>query len=196
MIYAALGASDALGVGADDPSTEGWVTLLHGKLPPSTELVSLGVSGSTAAQALVQQVPQAEQLRPDLITVWLAVNDLRYDVPLEEYRGHLGDILGRLGTIPADTFVGNLPDLTALPEFQGLSRPALRREIEAWNSAIAAVVTRHGAHLVDLMEASEEIGEDLGILVADDGFHPSTPGHIALAEIFYHHINAGRIGTI
>lgn len=192
MLYAALGASDTLGEGADDPLNEGWVTVLHGKLSASARLVSLGVPGATAAQALVEQVPRAEQLRPDLITVWLAVNDLRCGVPLKEYRRQLDGILGRLRTIPAEIFVGNLPDLTAVPDFQDLDRQALRNEIGRWNAAIAEVAARHGAHVVDLMAASQEIGEDLGMLVAEDGFHPSTLGHLVLAEIFHHHIDRGR----
>jgi lysophospholipase L1-like esterase len=30
--------------------------------------------------------------------------------------------------------------------------------------------------------------EEMSVLISEDRFHPSTLGHIALAEIFLHHI--------
>src|SRR5215212_9817740 len=53
--YVAIGASDAVGVGAASPETEGWVPRLGSLLGPDVRVVNLGVSGSTLAQALKEQ---------------------------------------------------------------------------------------------------------------------------------------------
>jgi len=55
VTYVAIGASDAVGVGAKDPTTEGWVPRLGARLGPEARVINLGVSGSTLAQALDEQ---------------------------------------------------------------------------------------------------------------------------------------------
>ena len=59
-------------------------------------LVNLGVSGSTLAQALQEQLGPAVDAQPDVVTVWLAVNDLNARVPLEQYAADLETLLGQL----------------------------------------------------------------------------------------------------
>src|SRR5258706_568522 len=50
--YVALGASDAYGIGTDDPQDENWPTVLALQLGADTHLVNLGVPGTTLKQAL------------------------------------------------------------------------------------------------------------------------------------------------
>src|SRR6266540_976474 len=83
--YVAIGASDTVGVGASDPRTGSWPSRLAARLPAGTDYVNLGVSGSLAAQAAREQVPAAVRLRPQLVTIWLAVNDLNASVPPTDY---------------------------------------------------------------------------------------------------------------
>lgn len=179
-----------VGVGADDPETEGWATVFHSRLPEGSVLVKLGVSGSTAEEAIVEQVPQAEQLSPDIVTIWLVINDLRAEVSLEGYRSHLDQIVGRMAKTGAVVLVGNMPDLVGMPDFASSSAETLKEVMRQWNSAIEQVVLSHGAVLVDLAAAAEGFDEDKSVLVsAEDNFHPSTLGHLALAEIFFHYLD-------
>ncbi|CAN5807329.1 hypothetical protein BH23ACT12_BH23ACT12_16190 [soil metagenome] len=191
LIYVAIGASDVVGEGADYPDTEAWPLVIHDRLPKGTVIHRLGVSGSTAEEALTEQLLAAEKLEPDLVTVWLAINDIRNQVPLEAYRKHLDEIVHRLTATGALVFVGNVPDLRGIPELAESYEPHhLTRFTSEWNTNIAEVVLSNGAHLVDLQEASEGMEEDMDVLVSEDRFHPSTLGHIALAEIFLHHIES------
>src|SRR5262245_42658771 len=93
LTYVALGASDAVGVGATNPTTDGWGPRLGAGLGDGTRVVNLGVSGSTLNQALQEQVAPAMDARPDVVTVWLAVNDLNARVPLERYAADLDTLL-------------------------------------------------------------------------------------------------------
>lgn len=193
VLYAALGASDTLGVGADDPETEGWVKVLQARLPEGTVLHRLGASGATAAEVRAELLPHLERSgKPDVVTVWLAVNDFRSRVPLDEYLEHLGEIIGRAADTGAEVFVGNLPDLVGMPDFDHFHPDELREEVGWWNEGIARLAEAHGAVLVDIMEASDGLGDERNYLLAEDNFHPSSLGHLALAEVFFHYFEMSR----
>src|SRR5918912_574483 len=106
LTYAALGASDAVGVGATHPESEGWVPRFGASLGADTRILNLGVSGSTLAQALQEQLPPALDAHPDVVTVWLAVNDLNARTPLDRYTADLDNLLGRLEPVHARVLVG------------------------------------------------------------------------------------------
>ena len=190
VTYVAIGASDAAGVGARNPERDGWPVRLHERLPARSTLVNLGVPGSRLGQALEQQLPVAVGLQPDLVTVWLAVNDLTADVPLERYAADLDLLLASLDETGATVLVGNVPDLALLPAFRGVDARLLQARVDAWNAAIAQVVGRHGAILVDLRALSHEQAQHPEY-VAADGFHPSSEGYGRLAELFWDALQAG-----
>jgi len=179
--YVAIGASDAVGVGARDPDTEGWVPRLGQRFGRDARVINLGVSGSTLAQALQEQLGPAVHARPYVVTVWLAVNDFNAGVPLERYDADLDKLLQGLRQTQAKVLVGNVPDLTPLAPFA--RRAQLAEQVDAWNRAIADSVSRNGATLVDLHAHWQEAAEHPEYL-SQDGFHPSSEGHARLAQIF------------
>ena len=181
--YVAIGASDAVGVGASDPATEGWVPRFGARLGSDVQIVNLGVSGSTLAQALDEQVGPAVDARPQVITVWLAVNDLNARVPLDRYAADLDALLGQLEATHAKVLVGNVPDLGRLALYRGTDQGAVQQEVTRWNTVIGAAVARHDAVLVDLFGTWQEVADHPEYL-SPDGFHPSTEGYQRLAEVF------------
>lgn len=190
-VYVALGASDAVGVGARDPETEGWVPRLHASMPAGARLVNLGVSGAKLSDALDQQLPVALHAKPRVVTVWLAVNDLKGGVPLANYERDLDTLLRELRATGALVAVGNVPDLSllgfpdeVLREYGVRDRAELRAEIDRWNAAIARAVRRHGALLVDLHAPWRELQAHPEYISAD-GFHPSTEGYARLAAYWH-----------
>jgi len=181
--YVAIGASDSVGVGANDPATEGWVPRLATRLGPDVQLVNLGVSGSTLAQALDEQLGPAVDAQPDVVTVWLAVNDLNARVAVERYTADLDTLLGQLEATHARVLVGNVPDLGGLAVYRGIEPGPLRTEVKRWNQVIADTVAKHGAVLVDLFVRWQELA-DHPEYVSQDGFHPSSGGYRRLADVF------------
>ncbi|MBI3966669.1 MAG: SGNH/GDSL hydrolase family protein [Chloroflexi bacterium] len=194
LVYVALGASDSVGIGAANPHEQGWVARLHGRLPSGTRLVNLGVSGFTLAQAVEQSLPVAVAARPDVVTVWLAVNDLNARVSVEQYERDLDRLLGTLVDAGARRIlVGNVPDLTRVPVYrsESVSPEELSKEVARWNAAISRQVARHGAVLVDLHDQWTELTAHPEY-VSVDGFHPSAAGYERLAEVFYRALVAER----
>src|SRR6266849_7091624 len=157
VTYVAIGASDAVGVGAEDPVTEGWVPRLGARLGAEARVVNLGVSGSTLTQALDEQLGPALDAQPDIVTVWLAVNDLNARVSLERYAADLDTLLGRLEATHARVLVGNVPDLGGLAAHRGIDAKPLRAEVDRWNNAIADTTARHGDTLVERYSTWQDV---------------------------------------
>jgi lysophospholipase L1-like esterase len=183
VTYVAIGASDAVGIGAANPEQDGWVPQFGARLGPNVRVVNLGVSGSTLAQALQEQLGPALDAQPDVVTVWLAVNDLNARVPLDQYAADLDTLLGQLESTHARVLVGNVPDLAALAAYRGLDADRVNAEVDQWNAVIADTTARHGDTLVDLYAHWQEISEHPEYL-SSDGFHPSSAGYQALADVF------------
>ncbi|HZR98979.1 MAG TPA: SGNH/GDSL hydrolase family protein [Chloroflexota bacterium] len=193
LVYVALGASDAVGIGAGNPERESWVAVLASEMPADTRLVNLGISGSLLRDALAQQLPVALDAAPDIVTVWLAVNDFNARVPLDEYSAQLDTLLDALTTrTTAHVLVANIPNLMAVPLYNQVPRDLLRAELARWNAVIADGAERHGATLIDLYGLGPELARRPD-LVGADGFHPSTEGHRRLADVMWATIVANRL---
>lgn len=196
MVYVALGASDAVGVGATDPNQTAYIPLLIRRLPPHAEALNLGVSGYTVRQALADEMPPALAAHPSLVTVWLVGNDFRQCTPLADYQRDLDTILGQLASqTTAQVFVANAPDMSLLPAIRDGSAACLRGEtpaqiravVEQWNAAIAEVVAKHHDTLVDLFHSDLAAHPEY---ISSDGFHPSDAGYRILANLFWQQISA------
>lgn len=188
LTYVAIGASDSVGVGADIPTVEGWVPRFGQALGPGTNVVNLGVSGSLLRQAVDQQLPAAVAAKPDVVTVWLGVNDFNMLVPLSSYAADLDFMLGTLQReTGARVLVGNLPDLSVVPWYRQMSLYLLswlRWGVGVWNASVANTAATRGATLVDLYGYGAEISQHPEYVSAD-GFHPSSLGYARLGELFY-----------
>ncbi len=191
VTYVALGASDAVGVGTDQPATQGYVPLLAQKLPAGSHLVNLGVSGIHLHEALSEELPIALSTNPRLITIWLVANDFIASIPYTSYMQDLNTLLMRLrnGT-HARIVMANLPDLTRLPVFSRFSKQqkaATLTTIQRWNASIASTARRYNVGIVDLM-AQASLLTSHPEYISGDGFHPSAAGYAQLADLFWQSI--------
>lgn len=182
-MYVAIGASDSYGVGTDDPATQSWPADLARRLPAGTHFVNLGVPGILLSRALGVELPVALDAHPDLVTIWLAVNDLAAGVSLSRYKHDLDTLLGTLQRHShARVLIANVPDLMLVPSFAG--QVGLAAQVNAWNAVIAAAARAHGATLVDLYGRWRELAKHPEY-VGPDGLHPTAEGYRRLAELFW-----------
>lgn len=185
FVYAAIGASDVEGIGARDPNSESWVSLLARRMPPDTQFVRLGRSGITLNEANRVEVPAAIAARPDLVTMWNCVNDAVRGVPLALYTRDLQQALDRLtGDTEAHVILLNVPDLTVLlPSADEMHRALVQGGIQQWNRAMRSVAASYNSRvtLVDLFPVSEYVPAHPELISADN-FHPSSEGYLWLAD--------------
>jgi acyl-CoA thioesterase-1 len=183
-VYVAIGASDTVGYGVQNPSVQGWVPRFATSLPHGWKTVNLGVVGFTVHQALLVDLPVALDAHPQLVTVWLAVNDLLGYVSLATYRQDLHSLLNGLQkSTRARVLVGNIPDLTRNPRLAARLGPNSAQTLFSWNAAIRDEARASGATLVDLFASWQELALHPEYVGAD-GLHPSADGYKRIAEIF------------
>ena len=185
IVYLAIGASDAAGIGAE-PLTNGYVFRIADDLDRRVDqvfLAPLAIPGAANGQlddALDLLLESG--IEPDLVTVWTGANDVVQGEDADDFEDHLENLLDRLRDRTEGVIaIANLPDLTELPRFrEEPDDDVTRARIEDFNEAIADQADDHDALLVDLY--SQPIEDEL---VSDkDGFHPNDEGHRRIADEF------------
>ncbi|HEU4341910.1 MAG TPA: SGNH/GDSL hydrolase family protein [Candidatus Binatia bacterium] len=186
ILYLAVGASDALGIGAS-PLRNGYVFRIRDELEKQSRrdvrLVNLGIPAATTRD-LRQSVQLAlrREIKPDLVTVWTGANDITSGQRPEDFEGELKILLQELrDKTSAFIVIGDIPDLTKAPRFRAQpSRVVTSERIAAFNRVIAKQAGAFNVPVVTL--SREQIADDL---VSDvDGFHPSDKGHSIIAQLF------------
>ncbi len=184
LTYVAIGASDAFGIGTEHPATQSWPADLAALLDPHIHLVNLGVPGATIAQAQREELPIALATRPDIVTIFLGVNDVEARVSLNTFTRELQTLVSTLvHETNATVYVGNLPDLSLLPYFAHYNEQELRSEVQARNQAIADICQSQGATLVDIYANWGALSRHPEY-ISSDGLHPSALGAEGLAAVF------------
>jgi len=187
-VYVAVGASETVGVGADDPATQAWPTVFFhtAGLPAGSKYFNVGISGATVQTALDKEAAKAVADQPTVVTVWLNVNDIIAQVPAAKYEQELRSLVHQLRRGgQTRVLVANTPPLDIIPVVKPFA--ALADAVaDQYNQAIDRVVREEGAVLVDLHAAglAAEKNGTAASLVGKDGFHPSTAGHAAVAAAF------------
>ncbi len=188
IIYVALGASDAVGIGSNQSGSQGYVPLIAAHLVKGSHAINLGISGIRLHRALTQELPLTLTISPDLVTIWLVANDFVGGVPYDDYMRDLNTLLQQLHTnTHALIVMANLPDLTRLRIFANLTptqRTRMLLAIQHWNAGIATLAARYSVIAVDLFSQQNQLTahpEYIGF----DGFHPSPSGYVQLANIFW-----------
>ncbi len=205
--YVAIGASDTIGIGADDPLRESWPhTFYLATMNRATTYYNLGISGLTTDAINVDEVPRALSLHPTVITVFVGVNDVIDGVSSDDFSAGFTQLMTRLQSTGAIVLVANIPVLDSLPavgacitgqsDSPQVTCPSdqaqraginsfgqLDARVAAYNAVITRGVTQSHAALVDLAALGDYVKADPR-LVSDDGFHPSDAGHRRLAQAF------------
>jgi lysophospholipase L1-like esterase len=183
MTYVAIGASETAGIGVADPVRDGWAYRFYRRaLPRAAVFVNLAIPGATTADALHRELPEAERLHPDVVTVWLSVNDLEAGVPPSTYQEEMANVLRLLRG--SRVFVANTPPLSGLPRFSGV--PGVDALAAAYDDALSRAVAGTGATIVDLRPFARQAdrGGTAGRYISDDGLHPNAAGYAAIARVF------------
>ncbi|MGW7383655.1 SGNH/GDSL hydrolase family protein [Streptomyces sp. NPDC054794] len=183
--FVALG--DSLTEGVGDPAGEGWrgwAALLAGGLSgDSVDFTNLAVSGAQTRDVLERQTPAALDLRPDVASVVIGVNDtLRCTFDIHAVAANLDKAYAAVTGQGAVLLTACLPDPGSMLRLPGaLARPLARRQ-RAVNAVVHALSERYGAvHL----HASEGAWLADRAMWSADRLHPGERGHRQLALRFH-----------
>lgn len=173
--YVALG--DSYTIGTSVSSAESWPSQLVARLGGRLELVAnLGVNGYSSADLIATELPALDELRAELVTVQIGVNDVVRGVPRNDYRANVEHILDTLlDRLPPQRILAvATPDYTLTPMGGSFGNPAQQSAgIVAFNTVLEEAAQARGiAFVPDIYEISRRVASDQS-LVGSDGLHPS-----------------------
>jgi lysophospholipase L1-like esterase len=182
--FAALG--DSITVGMGDPGPEGgwrgWAALLAASLP-QPDMHNLATLGALAADVERLQLPAAADLKPDVASVVVGINDtLRGDFDPQRTGAAVGRTVAALRAAGAQVLTMRLPDpgqMFGLPRV--LARPLARR-MRAVNEAVDEVALRYGTVHLD---AARDPATYERRYWSVDRLHPNERGHRLIACHFH-----------
>jgi lysophospholipase L1-like esterase len=181
--FAALG--DSFTAGRESVIGERWPDRLAAALRqvnPALVYENLAVDGAGSAEVL-EQVPAATALRPNLVTVICGANDVllttRPDV--RGYEQRFGEILERLTeALPGAAVVtGTAPESWQFMDLRPRTRKRLCDATAALNAATVRIAAEHDVFCLPV--AGHEELEDPANYAAD-GLHASVQGHRLIAR--------------
>ncbi|MFH8801460.1 SGNH/GDSL hydrolase family protein [Streptomyces sp. NPDC017936] len=196
--FVALG--DSLTEGVGDPVGDGWrgwaallAAGLSGESGEAVEFTNLAVSGAQTRDVLERQLRAGLELRPDIVSVVIGVNDtLRRTFDVRAVAARLDTVYGSFAEQGAVLLTACLPDpgrTLGLPA--ALARPLARRQ-RAVDTVVHALSDRYGAvHL----HASEGAWLTDRAMWSVDRLHPGERGHRQFAVRFHALLAAAGFAT-
>jgi lysophospholipase L1-like esterase len=195
--FVALGDSITLGIGdpvrlarpAGDRASgkgprgwRGWAVLLAESLPDA-ELHNVAGNGACMASLELDQLPRALQLRPDIASVVIGVNDtLRPNFDPERIGAAAAHTVGALRAAGADVLTMRLPDPGRMLGMPGVLARPLARRTHQLNDVMDQVAERFGTLHFDAARDAAVYDPQMW---AVDRLHPSERGHRLIARRFH-----------
>lgn len=153
----------------------GWADRVASVLDgPGFRYANLGVRGRRLDQMLVEQVPNAAALEPDLVAVFCGGNDVMSGASCGQIARRVDAAVRAVTSFAPTVAVFTLSDVSQRMPFGWRMRP----RIEALNDAVRVSAVRYGAILVDV--ADDECVRDSRYF-GPDRLHLSSLGHRRLA---------------
>jgi lysophospholipase L1-like esterase len=178
--YVALGDSQTEGLwdGDDSDGIVGFADRLAAmldELRPGLQYANLAIRGRRIRDVLVDQLPLALTMRPDLVSVCVGMNDItRPGLLFDRALADLDLLYERLAQSGATVVTTTFPDIARIVPIGKILTARMSRT----NRAIVTAADRYGFKLVDLYGAPSMTSPDVW---SDDRVHGSTEGHMLFA---------------
>jgi lysophospholipase L1-like esterase len=163
-----IGGSATEGDGLPDRLHDAWPYLLWDQaFPVSTSLVNAALDDATIKNAQADQLPLAQEVKPQVVAVWLGIDDLAQHTPIDQFAAELRALIDELRATGAQRIlVADLPD-------------AFGAGAVSYNTATRSVVQSTKATLVELEHAAISIAPSRGL--ADQ---PDAAAHRVVVSAF------------
>jgi len=194
IVYLALGDSYTIGTGASHESRN-FPSLLAAHVQEATrrevEVVNPAVNGFTTIDVLAKELGYITDLKPDLVSVLIGVNDLVQGRRAQQYRESLIEIYNAIAAtqLPAGRVAAiSIPNWSVVPAARDYGDPARVRSLTEQFNAVAKQEAEARSFLwVDLTEVSTRATGSTGWIAADD-LHPGDAQYAAWAEEIWSHL--------
>jgi lysophospholipase L1-like esterase len=191
IVYLALGDSYTIGTGATHESRN-FPSLLADRVEAAAsrrvEVVNPAVNGFTTIDLIAKELGYIQELKPDLVSVLIGVNDLVQGRSREQYQESLVEIydaVAALGLRPGRVVGVSIPNWSAVPAARDFGDPIrLRVATDQFNATARGEAMQRGFTWVDLTAVSTSSMGSNG-WIATDRLHPSDTQYAAWAEVIW-----------
>jgi len=192
LVYSALGDSLSSGVGVETYE-ESFPYLLSKYLAGNDYQVTLknrSVPGAKSEDLLVGLLNGAISDNPDVVTLFIGVNDVHGDVSKEEFANNYEQILKRLTTeTKARVYAINLPLIGANTLLLPPHNYLLDLRTKEFNEIIKNLASQYQVKYIDLYTTTRSLFKEPGDHYAADLFHPSALGYKIWTDLIYADFN-------
>ena len=183
-----MGDSYTIGTGASHESRN-FPSLLATQVQEASgrdvELVNPAVNGFTTIDLIAKELGYITDLKPDLVSVLIGVNDLVQGRSVEQYRESLVEIYDAIAATHLQSgrvAAASIPNWSIVPAARDFGDPArLRRLTEEFNAVAKLEAEARRFTWVDLTEVSSRGSGSAGWIASDD-LHPGDVQYLAWAE--------------
>lgn len=188
LVYAAIGDSLTAGVGVSRYS-ESYPYLIAEKLASTTRsavvLAPFAVPGVRSSYVLDYFIEPVIARKPDIVTLFIGVNDIHGNIPIAIFNQNYTKILTRLTTeTTARIFVINLPDIGTPKLISFPYRYYFDLKAEEYNTIIKKLAAEFNVTYIDLYSAHAPYALEQRYYAADS-FHPNALGYTLWADAIY-----------
>lgn len=185
--FVVLGDSLTEGVGDPMPGgLRGWADRLAEGLravEPALFYANIAYRGLTTREVIDSQLDRVLEMRPDLTSAVVGMNDLiDPGFERESYARDLDSLVEPLCASGATVLTATYPDVTLHLRVPRRAKERLRARLLVANEVVREVSSAHGTLLVDadhLVEQSSDVGS-----FSIDRLHPGPLGHLLIARAF------------
>lgn len=179
LTYVVLGDSTAAGVGAPYDQGIAIQTAMHLAAARRVTLHNFGVSGARMRDVLEKQVPQAVAVKPDLVLMSVAANDVTHLTSIPSMRRRLREITARLRAAnPAVTIVvTGAPDMGSPPRIPWILRGTASVRAKLVNRMFKSEAGPLRLVFAPIAERTGPLFRRDRTLFDADRFHPNARGY-------------------
>jgi acyl-CoA thioesterase-1 len=192
--YVALGDSYTIGTGASGPE-HSWPSIIAERMKQQTghevALANPAVNGFTTQDLIEHELPRVTELKPDLVTILIGVNDLVRERTPATYRAALARIYDEVANekaIGGRVFAVSIPNWSVVPAAREFGDPEHIRDLtDTFNDIAREEATERRFGWIDITAASIS-GLGTPGWISSDGLHPGDTQYAAWADVIWHGI--------
>lgn len=186
--YVPIGDSYTIGNGLR--TEDRWPNVMTKRLNdagiPIKLLANPAVSGYTVEDALTQELPVIERLKPDFVTVFIGANDNFRGTPVATYEKELKNLLDQIQSKlenPKNIVVITIPDYSKSPASAEYNTAGVSESIQSYNDIIKKEAEQRGLKVADIFPISQTMTTDADFI--SDGLHPSAQGTAKWEKVIF-----------
>lgn len=187
LTYVAIGDSLTAGVGVETYS-KSYPYVFAQKIAENNtrvHLIPFAVPGVRSAYVYDNFIESVIAKKPNIITLFIGINDMHGNVPLTQFEEQYAQILANLTQkTNAQIYVINLPNIGTSNLISLPYRYYFNWRIQKYNEIIRKRATQYRVTYIDLYSAHEPHALD-NTYYATDFFHPNAVGYTLWAETIY-----------